>query len=80
MDIHILEQFFFWCMVINSGIYLLTVVAVMTMRDFLCTIHMKLFHMDREETLRAVQKYLGNFKLFITVFNFTPWVVLLILQ
>ena len=80
MDFHTLEQFFFWGMVINSGIYLLTVVSVMMIRDLLCTIHLKLFGMNKTETLRAVQKYLGNFKLFISVFNFTPLVVLLILQ
>lgn len=80
IDPLILKDFFFWCTVINSGIYALTALATVAMRTFICNIQLKLFDMDQTSTLASIQKYLANFKLFITVFNFTPWVALMIIN
>ncbi|WP_269526029.1 DUF6868 family protein [Coraliomargarita parva] len=74
-----LEQFFFWCLVINAILYSMSALAVWLLKDFICSIFKGLFEMDRSETLKALQTYLAHYKLFIMVFNFTPWLVLLIL-
>ena len=79
MDIEIVQGFFFWCMVVNIVIYTFTAIAVLVLRDFVCNIQKKLFGMEKETVLASVQKYLATYKLLITVFNFAPWIALLII-
>ena len=80
MDLEQLQDLFFWCMVINSGIYALTAIAVVVLRDFLCRIHKKIFGLDEEAVLKSVHRYLASYKLLITVFNFAPWIAILIIK
>jgi hypothetical protein len=79
MNVEILRDFFFRCMPVNAGVYALTAVASLVMRDFICALHKKMFDMDAQTTLASVQKYPANYKLFITAFNFAPWLALLIM-
>ena len=79
IDIVFLRQFFFWCMIINSAIYLFTAFSLIVFRGFVYNILGRLFNIDGAIIGASIQKYLGNFKLLITFFNFTPWIVLLIL-
>jgi hypothetical protein len=39
-----------------------------------------MFGLDEETVRKSIQSYLANYKLFITVFNFTPWIALLIIR
>lgn len=80
MDIETAHQFFFWCMVVNTVIYGITGVAVLALRKYLCRIHKKMFGLDEETVCESMQKYLANYKLLITFFNFVPWIVLLIIK
>ena len=80
MYIDILQEFLFWCMLVNIGIYAFTAIAVFVLRDVVCKIHKKLFGLDEETVLKAIQKYLATYKLLITVFNFTPWIAILIIK
>jgi len=80
MDIEIVQSFFFWCMVVNGGIYALTAIAVLVLRDFVCKIHKKLFDLDEATVLQSIQRYLAAYKLLITAFNFTPWIAILIIK
>ena len=67
-------------MLVNSGIYALTAIAVLVLRDVVCKIHRKMFGLDEETVLKSIQNYLANYKLLITVFNFVPWIVILIIK
>lgn len=80
MDLEVAEKFFFWCLVINSGIYAVTALAVLVLRDFVCRVHKKLFALEEEAVLKSIQHYLAMYKLLITVFNFTPWIAVLIIK
>ena len=80
MDIELLQRFFFWCMVVNTGIYLFTAVAVFLFRGIICRIHKKMFGLDEDATCKAIHRYLANYKLLITVLNFTPWITILIIK
>ena len=80
MDIEKLQGFFFWCMIINSGIYALTAIAILAFRDLMYKLFKKIFGFDQATVLKSFQKYLANYKLFITVFNFTPWVAIMIVK
>ena len=80
MNIDLLQDFFFWSMIINSAIYVISALATMFLRGFMCAVMKKVFDYDKEDSLKAVQRYLANYKLLITVFNFTPWIVILIIK
>jgi Family of unknown function (DUF6868) len=67
-------------MVINTGIYAFTAVAVFLFRGGICWIHQKIFGFDEETTLKSVHNYLANYKLLVTAFNFVPWIVILIIK
>lgn len=80
MQIQEFQQFFFWCMIINGSIYLISALAIGLMREWACKIMFLVLGMEAADTLIAVQRYLANFKLLITVFNFTPWLVLYLME
>ena len=80
MDLEILQKFFFWCMIVNTGVYAFTAIAVLVMRGFVVRINMKLFKLDEETVTESIQTYLANYKLLITFFNFTPWIAILIIR
>ena len=80
MDLETLEKLFLWTMVVNTGVYALTGVASILMRGFIYNVHRKLYDMDEKTVDKSVQSYLANYKLLITVFNFAPWVAILIIK
>jgi hypothetical protein len=80
MEIEKLQGFFFWCMLVNFGIYTITAIAVLVLRDIICKIHRKMFRLDEETVNKSIHKYLATYKLLVTVFNFVPWVALLIIE
>lgn len=80
MNIELLQDFFFWCMLVNTGIYAFTAIAVLLLRDVICKIHKKMFDLDEQTILASMQHYLATYKLLITVFNFAPWIAILIIK
>ena len=80
MDLKMLQDFFLWCMLINSVIYLFTALAVLIFRNFVNKIHEALFGFDEKTVSQSIHRYLGNFKLIITIFNFAPWLALSIIR
>lgn len=80
MDIEWLQRFFFWCMLVNTGIYACTAIAVFLFRGTICRIHERMFDLDEEAVLKSMQRYLATYKLLITVFYFSPWLAILIIK
>ena len=80
MDIERLQDFFFWCMIINIGIYTFTGIAVLVLRDVVCKILGKMFGLDEETVRKSMHMYLATYKLLITFFNFVPWIAILIIK
>lgn len=80
MGIELIQDFLLWCLLINIGIYLITVVAVLLMGDLYIKILKKVFGLDEETIRKATLTYIANYKLLITVFNFTPWLAILIIK
>jgi len=80
MGIEKLQHFFFWCMVVNVGIYAITTIAFLVLRNFVYRIHKKIFRLDEASVARSIHKYLATYKLLVTVFNFVPWVAILIIK
>ena len=61
MDIEKLQDFFFWCMLVNSGIYAFTAIAVLVLRDLVCKIHRKMFGLDEKTVCKSIHMYLAVF-------------------
>ena len=80
MDIEKLQGFFLWCMLINFGIYAVTAIAVLVLRDFIYKVHKKMFDFDQATVNKSLQRYLATYKLLITVFNFVPWIAVMIIK
>lgn len=80
MDIEQIRDFFLWCLLVNTGIYALTAIAVILFRDFVCMIHKKIFGLDEAAVIKSTQSYLATYKLLITVFFFAPWIAVLIIK
>ena len=79
MGLEKLQQFFFWCMLVNSGVYAVTAIAILAFGDFICTINQKMFRLDQATIRQSMQRYLANYKLLITAFNFAPWIAMMII-
>ena len=80
MDIEILQEFFFWCMLVNLGIYVFTAIMVLVFHDTILKIQTKMFRLDEKTVSKALYRYLANYKLLITIFNFVPWIAIVIIK
>ena len=80
MDLAKLQDFFLWCMLVNTGVYALTAIAVLVFRKFVYKIHEKIFGLDEKAVNESIHRYLATFKLFVTIFNFGPWIALMIIR
>ena len=80
MDIEKLQAFFLWCMLVNIGIYAFTAIAVLLLRDFICRMQSKMFGLSEDTVRKSIFMYLASYKLLITVFNFVPWIVIVIIK
>ena len=80
MDIEILQKIFFWCMLVNFGIYTFTAIMILVFHNTILKIQTKMFRLDEKTVSKSVYMYLANYKLLITVFNFVPWIVILIIK
>ena len=78
MDFEKLQGFFLWCMLVNSGVYAVTAVAILVFRDLICKMNQKMFGLDEATVRASMQRYLANYKLLITAFNFAPWIAIMI--
>ena len=69
-------SFFGWMTIVNIGIYLITVIALLTMRDFAFRMNAKIFKISEADVAKETFRYIGFYKLAITVFCFAPWLSL----
>jgi len=80
MGVEKLQEFLLWCLLLNIGIYTFTVLATVLMRDFMSGMHEKLFGLREDTVHKAFYTYLAAYKLLIIVFNFVPWLALVIIE
>lgn len=69
-------QFFGWYTVVSLGIYVVSAVAVMTMRDLLVRHGKRWFGVPEDIALRTTYQWIGAYKLAIVLFGLTPWIAL----
>ncbi len=80
MDIQILIRFFMWCTIINAGLMILSTVLWLIASDLIYKMHGKMYPMPRETFNAVFYSFMGVFKIFIFIFNFVPWIALLIIS
>ena len=80
MNLETLQQFFLWCMLVNAGVYALTAIAALVMRDFICRLQAKMFGLGEETIRKSIYTYIAAYKLLITAFNFAPWLAIQIIK
>ena len=77
-----LEQFtalFGWMLVVNLALYLLAVVAVLGLRDWIVDMHARFFGLEPALIPIQFYQYLARYKLLIIVFNLVPYLALKLL-
>ena len=80
MDLEKMQEFLFWCLLLNVAIYTLTALATLLLRNFMSSIHEKLFGLSQQAVHKAFYTYLAAYKLLIIVFNFVPWLALVLMS
>ncbi len=80
MTLDTLEQIFLWTLVVNTAVYAITALASLLMKEFIYRVNRKLYDLDRETVARSIQGYFTHYKLLITIFNFAPWMALVIVN
>lgn len=76
MDIERLQDFLLWSLLVNAGIYIISLLGVLSLRRFMCKIHAKLFGVSEETANTVMYQYLAIYKLLLIVFNFVPWIAI----
>jgi len=80
MDMDTLQEFLLGSLLVNAGIYMLSLVGVLSLRGFMCKIHAKLFGIGEETANTVMYLYLAMYKLFLIVFNLVPWIAIQIIK
>mgnify|MGYP001827011455 CR=1 FL=1 len=80
MEFKLLQDFLYWCSLINAGTYTATAVAVPMFRSMVCRIHKKFFGLDEAAVMRSVRNCLAACKLPIIFFNPVPWVAVPVIK
>ncbi len=79
MDIQTLTSFFMWCTIINAGMMFFSAIFFLVAPDFVYRTQSKWFSISRETFDTVFYSFFGLYKIIIIVFNFVPWMVLLII-
>jgi hypothetical protein len=80
MNLETLREFFGWCLAFNAGLMIFTFVAITVLRDFAANLHAKMFRLEPGQVHLEFYRYLANYKIAIIVFNFVPYLALLLMS
>jgi hypothetical protein len=80
MPLDTLSALLGWCLLINLGMYLVTVVAVAYGRRLILRLHGARFGLDPGTLPTILYGFVGLYKLLIIVFNLAPWLAIQIMR
>ena len=80
MDLDRLQEFLLWSLLINAGIYIISLMGVLSMHRFMCKIHVKLFRVSQETVSKVIYLYLAIYKLLLIIFNLVPWIAIQLIK
>ena len=76
IDLATLTTFFGWCTIINFVILILASISLMSMRNWISSVHSKMFQTSTEHLANQYFQYLANYKILIFIFAFVPYFAL----
>ena len=79
MDIPTLQSFFMWCCIINGSLLAFWIIMLSAVPDLVYQTQRKWFPLEKEQFTVVMYGFLGLFKIFFMIFNFTPLIALLII-
>lgn len=79
MDLAHLQSFLGWCTVINYGFLLVWFFVLLLASNWIIGIHSRWFDMEPASVRVEHYHLMGQFKLLILVFNFAPWLALVLM-
>ena len=80
MTLEQLTEFFKIMTLINIGIFLVSAVLTMALKNLVGNMHGKLFGLKGDSVAAINYGFLGMYKIFILVFNIVPYIALLMLK
>ncbi len=78
MDMETLKAFFLWSTLINAAILILALLLCAIAGEWIYRKHSSWIPISKEVFYAAIYGFIGIYKLFILVFNLTPYLALLI--
>lgn len=78
MDITTLKDFFLWCTIINGAMLIFSSLMLMCAKDWIYSMHSKLFSIPREAFNIIIYSFLGVYKIFVISLNLVPFIALAI--
>jgi len=79
MDLQTLQEFLFWCMVINLGLLTFSALLIFSLRPWICQMHGRLFGLPEEYISKVLYAFLGFYKIVVIVFTVVPWLAIQII-
>tara|TARA_B100001989_G_C24547169_1_gene471707 strand:- start:3621 stop:3872 length:252 start_codon:yes stop_codon:yes gene_type:complete len=79
MTIETLTAFFGWCSVLNVGLLIFTVLALLVMRNFAVKTHSQMFGVNPDDLPKMYFTYVANYKIAIIMLNIVPYCALKIM-
>jgi len=79
MDIQTLTNFFMWCTIINGSLLFIWIVVIGIAPDLIYKTQHMWFPIPREKYDLIMYSFFGAFKLLFLIFNFVPYLILLII-
>ena len=80
MDLQTLTSFFMWCSILNGGLLFFWSIVHMLAPNLVYRLQRRAFPLPRETFDVVFYSFLGVFKLFVVIFNFVPYLALLIIR
>ena len=64
MDIHVAQEFFMWCSIINGALLVFSLLILTMAGNFFYQMHSKLFPMSRDSFNVVIYCFIGIYKIF----------------
>jgi hypothetical protein len=80
MNVQALTDFFMWCSIINSSLIVFSFAFFVLAPDFVYKVQGLWFTVSKETFNNRMYSFLGLFKIFVIIFNITPYLALLLIH
>ena len=80
MDLETLQSFFMWCTIINVALFSFWMLWYTMAPDLVYRLQRPWIRSSQEQFHLVMYCYLGLFKILVLIFNFVPFIALLIIN